>query len=256
MTDQTMRMALRKSVSVRRSPEEAFHLYTDGIDTWWPRRTHSVGEERAATVGFESRAGGRIFERTDDGTGAPVGDRGRVGSAHANRAYVAPGPLARDGAGSGASLPPGARRHAPRPHAPGLGDARRRGPGAARELRHGLGLRPPSLRRARADVLIRRSALRSPRDDGARRRSVDESSRRRDGFARHTRAFDGYARKRREARGGPGAMSPPDMALADGQLPGRQRVALRPFARRTARASPAPTTATKDRKRRRGRSYP
>ena len=59
---------VRRSVEVRRSPTEAFRLFTDEIDTWWPLATHSVGEGKAIGCVFEGRAGGRIYETLDDGT--------------------------------------------------------------------------------------------------------------------------------------------------------------------------------------------
>jgi uncharacterized protein YndB with AHSA1/START domain len=58
---------MRKSVVVPRSPEDAFRLYTEGIATWWPLRTHSVAEEDALTVAVECRAGGRLYEVTRSG---------------------------------------------------------------------------------------------------------------------------------------------------------------------------------------------
>ena len=58
---------LRKAAHVPFPAEEAFHLYTDGIATWWPLRTHSVAKEDAATCVFEARVGGRIYERTSGG---------------------------------------------------------------------------------------------------------------------------------------------------------------------------------------------
>jgi len=53
---------VRKSVDVSWSPQVAFERFTDGIATWWPLRTHSVGAERAETVVFEARVGGSIYE--------------------------------------------------------------------------------------------------------------------------------------------------------------------------------------------------
>lgn len=53
---------LRKSVTVRWSPEAAFRRFTDEIATWWPLRTHSVGGESTENVIFERRVGGRIYE--------------------------------------------------------------------------------------------------------------------------------------------------------------------------------------------------
>jgi uncharacterized protein YndB with AHSA1/START domain len=59
--------AIRKSVTVRRPLEEAFALFTDRIDTWWPLATHSIYEERAKTAVFEGRPGGRLYEISVDG---------------------------------------------------------------------------------------------------------------------------------------------------------------------------------------------
>lgn len=64
---------LRKSVTVRWSPEAAFRRFTDEIATWWPRRTHSVGGEAAENVIFEPRVGGRIYEVMRDGRTAVWG---------------------------------------------------------------------------------------------------------------------------------------------------------------------------------------
>jgi Activator of Hsp90 ATPase homolog 1-like protein len=55
-----------KSVSVNRTPEEAFRIYTEGIATWWPLDTHSPSG-KAETVVIEPREGGRLYERTTDG---------------------------------------------------------------------------------------------------------------------------------------------------------------------------------------------
>jgi uncharacterized protein YndB with AHSA1/START domain len=49
------------------SSEEAFRRFTDGIASWWPLRTHSVGGGKAETVVFEGRVGGRIYERIRGG---------------------------------------------------------------------------------------------------------------------------------------------------------------------------------------------
>ena len=59
---------VRRSVVVGCPPQRAWALFTDGIATWWPLATHSLGEERAVTCTLEARAGGRIFERLDDGS--------------------------------------------------------------------------------------------------------------------------------------------------------------------------------------------
>jgi uncharacterized protein YndB with AHSA1/START domain len=64
--------AVRRSVVVKRSVEDAFRIFTDGIASWWPLDTHSIARDRegvvAETVVLEGREGGRLFERMSDGT--------------------------------------------------------------------------------------------------------------------------------------------------------------------------------------------
>ena len=55
-----------KTIVVKRSPEEAFRVYTEGIATWWPLETHSPSR-KAETVILEPRESGRLYERTRDG---------------------------------------------------------------------------------------------------------------------------------------------------------------------------------------------
>jgi uncharacterized protein YndB with AHSA1/START domain len=60
-------MTVRKSVTVNCPPEEAFALFTDGLETWWPFETHSPSDERPEDVVFEPRPGGRIYDRLPSG---------------------------------------------------------------------------------------------------------------------------------------------------------------------------------------------
>jgi uncharacterized protein YndB with AHSA1/START domain len=66
---------VRQSVRVRRPIESAFQLFTRDIGAWWPVETHHVGDGQVASVVFEGRPGGRIYERDRDGLTA---DWGRV----------------------------------------------------------------------------------------------------------------------------------------------------------------------------------
>jgi uncharacterized protein YndB with AHSA1/START domain len=68
MSTQATIAPVRKSVTVGRPVEAAFRLFTDEIATWWPLRTHSIGEESAETVVFEPRESGRVYERKSDGS--------------------------------------------------------------------------------------------------------------------------------------------------------------------------------------------
>jgi uncharacterized protein YndB with AHSA1/START domain len=56
------------TVTVPQSVDDAFILFTEKIGTWWPKATHSIGENRAADVIFDGREDGRLYERLDDGT--------------------------------------------------------------------------------------------------------------------------------------------------------------------------------------------
>jgi uncharacterized protein YndB with AHSA1/START domain len=66
---------VRKSIQVSLAPEAAFKLFTEGIATWWPLRSHSVGEDRAVSCTLEPKVDGRIYETLDDGSQS---DWGRV----------------------------------------------------------------------------------------------------------------------------------------------------------------------------------
>ncbi len=68
MSTQATIAPVRKSVTVKRTLEEAFRIFTAEIATWWPLPSHSVGEESAETVVFEPREGGRVYERRTDGS--------------------------------------------------------------------------------------------------------------------------------------------------------------------------------------------
>lgn len=57
---------IEKTVEVDMGIDEAFELFTGGIATWWPVKTHSVAGEDAIPF-VEPRAGGRIFERAPSG---------------------------------------------------------------------------------------------------------------------------------------------------------------------------------------------
>ncbi|MGH2735146.1 MAG: SRPBCC domain-containing protein [Actinomycetota bacterium] len=59
---------LTKRARVTLPPDRAFALFTEGIDSWWPATSHSIGEDQVVEVVFEARLGGRIYERLHDGT--------------------------------------------------------------------------------------------------------------------------------------------------------------------------------------------
>jgi uncharacterized protein YndB with AHSA1/START domain len=58
---------VRKSITVRARPERAFQIFTQEMDSWWPR-THHIGKSPMRRVAVEERAGGRCYTEQDDGT--------------------------------------------------------------------------------------------------------------------------------------------------------------------------------------------
>ena len=58
---------LRLSFDLECSPEHAFATWTAKIDRWWPA-DHTTSGQADAEVVLEPGVGGRIYERTADGT--------------------------------------------------------------------------------------------------------------------------------------------------------------------------------------------
>ena len=90
--------AIRKTVLVDFTPEEAFELFTARIASWWPVRTHSYGGENVTDVVLEPRVGGRLYEVTADGEqdwgGYSAWDR-RTGCCWTGRSARPAGPRSR-----------------------------------------------------------------------------------------------------------------------------------------------------------------
>ena len=59
--------AVRKTVTVDCSVEEAFRVFTADIRSWWPTGTHSLNGEKVEDVVFEPHEGGELYEVTADG---------------------------------------------------------------------------------------------------------------------------------------------------------------------------------------------
>jgi uncharacterized protein YndB with AHSA1/START domain len=57
---------IRKSFTVRATPEKAFAVFTEGFDRWWPR-SHSIGDAPLKRATIEPKAGGRWYSLTEDG---------------------------------------------------------------------------------------------------------------------------------------------------------------------------------------------
>jgi len=65
--------AVRKSVSVKASPEHAFRVFSERFDAWWPR-THSIGDSPLKEAVIEAKVGGRWYGKLENGTEAEWGD--------------------------------------------------------------------------------------------------------------------------------------------------------------------------------------
>jgi uncharacterized protein YndB with AHSA1/START domain len=74
MTTQTADRTARASVMVDAPQERAFAVFTDGIDTWWPRE-HTIGEAELKEMVLEPKVGGRAYGIGVDGSES---DWGRV----------------------------------------------------------------------------------------------------------------------------------------------------------------------------------
>ncbi len=71
-----MTTPVEKTVTVPLPPEDAFRLFTQGIDRWWPKDSHSTSAADGAaaqSVRVEPKVGGRILETRHDGAEAEWG---------------------------------------------------------------------------------------------------------------------------------------------------------------------------------------
>ena len=65
---------IRLTARVRQPVAEAFRLFTDGIDSWWPlHQGYSYAAARTKAIHLEAFAGGRFYERLTDGEELVVG---------------------------------------------------------------------------------------------------------------------------------------------------------------------------------------
>jgi uncharacterized protein YndB with AHSA1/START domain len=68
-------MTVRKVVNVKAPQHIAWRVFTEKMGAWWPLATHKIGKAMAVDAVLEPRAGGRWYERGDDGSTC---DWGRV----------------------------------------------------------------------------------------------------------------------------------------------------------------------------------
>ena len=63
---------VRKTVVVEATAEQAFAVFTAGIDRWWPK-SHGIGATPVRESIIEPFAGGRWYTRHEDGSDVVVG---------------------------------------------------------------------------------------------------------------------------------------------------------------------------------------
>ena len=65
--------AIRKTLTLRATPEKAFEVFTSGIGGWWPK-THYIGDSPLVTAVIEPGVGGRWYGVHENGTQSEWGD--------------------------------------------------------------------------------------------------------------------------------------------------------------------------------------
>jgi len=65
--------AIKKTFTVRATPEKAFQVFTSGFDSWWPK-THYIGSSPLKTAMLEPGVGGRWYGLHEDGSENLWGD--------------------------------------------------------------------------------------------------------------------------------------------------------------------------------------
>src|SRR5262245_19373104 len=67
MTVDVQDLLVRKSIVIHAPAEDVFDVFVAHHDAWWPRE-HHIGKTERFTAKVEPFAGGRWYERGDDGT--------------------------------------------------------------------------------------------------------------------------------------------------------------------------------------------
>jgi uncharacterized protein YndB with AHSA1/START domain len=67
MSESLVIEAVRKTVTVDCTVEEAFRVFTADAMSWWPVATHSIHGEAVREIVFEERAGGEVYELSESG---------------------------------------------------------------------------------------------------------------------------------------------------------------------------------------------
>lgn len=68
---------IRRTVTVARTPADAFDVFTSRLGQWWPLRLFSINQDRATTCVIEKQAGGNLYEVRTTGN-APAAVERRI----------------------------------------------------------------------------------------------------------------------------------------------------------------------------------
>lgn len=66
MTEQDTTPSIHKSITVHCDVATAFRVWTESLNTWWPK-DHTRSGDAHTTIVLEPQVGGRLFERTSQG---------------------------------------------------------------------------------------------------------------------------------------------------------------------------------------------
>jgi uncharacterized protein YndB with AHSA1/START domain len=67
MSTETVETSINQSLSVEAPRERAFSVFTEGLDSWFPREYNLLAVDIEERI-FEPREGGRIYDRGTDGS--------------------------------------------------------------------------------------------------------------------------------------------------------------------------------------------
>lgn len=67
MSESLVIEAVRKTVTVDCTVEEAFRVFTSEARSWWPIATHSIHGDDVEKIVFEEREGGEVYELSATG---------------------------------------------------------------------------------------------------------------------------------------------------------------------------------------------
>jgi hypothetical protein len=65
---------IRRSITVKAGQQKAFDVFTAGMSRWWPKEHSLVRHSPLKEVVVEPRAGGRWYERAEDGSECTWGE--------------------------------------------------------------------------------------------------------------------------------------------------------------------------------------